>query len=91
MSVASKIHDRALRAQRLFHAPHFRVYDTADTVGVEVAGAIKNVVALASGACTGLGYQMNAKAALITRGLSEITRIGVKLGANPITFSGCKC
>ncbi|KAJ3211990.1 hypothetical protein HDU67_004135 [Dinochytrium kinnereticum] len=88
VSVASIVRARALRAQRLFHAPHFRVYDSADVIGVEVAGAIKNVIALASGACTGLGYQQNARAAIITRGLAEMIRIGVKLGADPLTFAG---
>ncbi|KAJ3126585.1 hypothetical protein HK100_010179 [Physocladia obscura] len=88
VSVASRMHGRALRAQRVFHAPHFRVYDSSDVVGVEVAGALKNVVALAAGACAGLGFQQNARAAIITRGLAEIMRIGVKLGADPLTFSG---
>ncbi|KAJ3081733.1 hypothetical protein HK102_002170, partial [Quaeritorhiza haematococci] len=88
VSVASKYRSRALRTQRLFHAPHFRVYDNPDVVGVEAAGALKNVVALASGACSGLGFQNNSRAALITRGLAEIARIGVKLGANPLTFAG---
>ncbi|KAJ3399388.1 hypothetical protein HDU80_007991 [Chytriomyces hyalinus] len=75
-------------AQAVFHAPHFRVYDSGDVIGVEVAGAMKNVIALAAGACAGLGYQQNARAAIITRGLAEIMRIGVKLGADPLTFSG---
>jgi len=72
----------------LFHAPYFRVYDSTDVVGVELAGALKNVIAIASGACTGLGFTNNARAALITRGLAEITRLGVAMGANPLTFSG---
>ncbi|KAJ3394985.1 hypothetical protein HDU84_004443 [Entophlyctis sp. JEL0112] len=88
VSVASRTHSRALRTQRLFHAPHFRVYDCTDVIGVEVAGALKNVIALAAGACAGLGFQQNARAAIITRGLAEIMRVGVKLGADPLTFSG---
>jgi glycerol-3-phosphate dehydrogenase (NAD(P)+) len=86
--VASQSSERALRTQSLFHAPHFRVYDSQDTVGIEVAGALKNVIAIASGAVSGLGLQMNTRAALITRGLAEITRFGIALGANPMTFSG---
>ncbi|KAI8925751.1 6-phosphogluconate dehydrogenase [Entophlyctis helioformis] len=88
VSVASKSTLRSKRTQRLFHAPHFRVYEIHDTVGVEVAGALKNVIALASGACSGVGFQMNSRAALITRGLAEITRFGIALGANPLTFAG---
>ncbi|KAJ3328797.1 hypothetical protein HDU76_009270 [Blyttiomyces sp. JEL0837] len=88
VAVASAVKVRALRAQRLFHAPHFRVYTCPDVVGVEVAGAMKNVIALASGACTGLGFQQNARAAIITRGLAEMIRIGVRLGADPLTFAG---
>ncbi|KAJ3356386.1 hypothetical protein HDU83_001177 [Entophlyctis luteolus] len=65
-----------------------QVYDCTDVIGVEVAGALKNVIALAAGACAGLGFQQNARAAIITRGLAEIMRVGVKLGADPLTFSG---
>ncbi|KAI8912620.1 6-phosphogluconate dehydrogenase [Gorgonomyces haynaldii] len=88
VAVASNNPARAKRAQQLFHAPHFRVYDVHDTVGVEIAGALKNVVAIAAGCCSGMGYGMNARAAIITRGLAEIARFGVALGANPLTFSG---
>ncbi|KAJ3215300.1 hypothetical protein HK099_006428 [Clydaea vesicula] len=88
VTAASLVHIRALRTQKLFHAPHFRVYDATDVIGVEVAGALKNVMALASGCSSGIGLQLNARAALITRALAEITRIGVKLGANPLTFAG---
>jgi glycerol-3-phosphate dehydrogenase len=88
VAVASKSAERAYRTQALFHAPHFRVYDIRDTVGVEIAGALKNVIAIASGACTGAGFQMNARAAIITRGLAEIARFGVALGADSLTFSG---
>ena len=76
------------QAQRLFHAPHFRVYTSDDPIGVEMAGALKNVIAIASGVSMGLGFQMNSRAALITRGLAEMTRIGVAVGANPLTFKG---
>jgi glycerol-3-phosphate dehydrogenase (NAD(P)+) len=86
--VASKSEEHALRSQKLFHAPFFRVYTSHDVVGVEISGALKNVVAIASGACSGLGFQLNARSAIITRGLAEITRIGVACGADPLTFSG---
>lgn len=74
--------------QDLFMNHYFRVYSNTDIVGVELGGALKNVIALAAGITDGLGYGDNAKAALITRGLAEITRLGVKMGANPLTFSG---
>ena len=74
--------------QILFHSSLFRVYTTDDPIGLELAGALKNVIAIASGAAAGLGFQQNAKAALLTRGLAEITRIGACLGANPLTFMG---
>jgi glycerol-3-phosphate dehydrogenase (NAD(P)+) len=88
VSVASLSATRAHWAQELFHAAHFRVYTSDDPVGLEVAGALKNVVAIAAGASQGIGFQANSRAALITRGLAEITRVGVALGANPITFKG---
>jgi glycerol-3-phosphate dehydrogenase (NAD(P)+) len=88
VAVASKDQSRAAWAQELFHAAHFRVYTSDDPVGLEVAGALKNVVAIAAGASVGIGFQMNSRAALITRGLAEITRIGVAMGANPLTFKG---
>ena len=78
----------ARRLQPLLHAPNFRVYSSADPVGVQVGGAVKNVIAVATGACDGLGFGNNARAALITRGLAEMTRLGVALGANPLTFLG---
>lgn len=78
----------ALAVQRLFMTERFRVYTNADVLGVEIAGAIKNVIAIAAGACDGLGFGDNAKAALITRGIVEIARLGVSLGASPATFSG---
>ena len=80
--------DAAGRVQRALASTRFRVYTHDDVVGVELGGALKNIIALAAGICDGLGYGDNAKAALITRGLAEITRLGVCLGANPLTFAG---
>ncbi len=71
-----------------FHSPTLRVYANDDIVGVEVGGAVKNVLAIATGLCDGLGLGLNARAALITRGLAEMTRLGVALGAKPETFTG---
>lgn len=78
----------AEKVQDLFMNQYFRVYTNEDVVGVEIGGALKNVIALAAGITDGLNYGDNAKAALITRGLAEITRLGVKMGGNPFTFSG---
>ncbi|MBM3850382.1 MAG: NAD(P)-dependent glycerol-3-phosphate dehydrogenase [Verrucomicrobia bacterium] len=74
--------------QQLFHRPEFRVYRSSDLVGVELGGALKNVIAIAAGVCDGLGYGDNAKAALVTRGKSEMTRLGVACGARAGTFAG---
>ena len=74
--------------QDLFSNGFFRVYTNEDVIGVELGGALKNIIALAIGITDGLKYGDNAKAALMTRGLAEITRLGVKLGANPLTFAG---
>ncbi len=74
--------------QDLFMNKYFRVYTNSDIVGVEIGGALKNIIALCAGITDGLGYGDNAKAALITRGLAEIARLGTALGANPLTFSG---
>ena len=71
-----------------FHSPALRVYANEDIVGVEVGGAVKNVLAIATGLCDGLGLGLNARAALITRGLAEMTRLGVALGARAETFTG---
>jgi glycerol-3-phosphate dehydrogenase (NAD(P)+) len=71
-----------------FHSPSLRIYGNEDMVGVEVGGAVKNVLAIATGLCDGLNLGLNARAALITRGLSEMTRLGVALGAKPETFMG---
>ena len=74
--------------QDLYMTPRFRVYITEDIVGLELGGSLKNIIALAAGICDGLGFGDNTKAALMTRGLVEITRLGVKMGARPETFSG---
>lgn len=88
VTVASYSREKARQVQRIFHAPYFRVYLSEDPVGVEVAGALKNVIAIAAGACMGLGFKANSLAALITRGLSELARIGLAMGANSLTFKG---
>jgi glycerol-3-phosphate dehydrogenase (NAD(P)+) len=74
--------------QRLFSTSVFRVYTNPDVVGCEVAGALKNVMAIASGMADGMGFGDNTRAALITRGLAELTRLGIALGGQPLTFSG---
>ncbi|HZQ26302.1 MAG TPA: NAD(P)H-dependent glycerol-3-phosphate dehydrogenase [Acidimicrobiales bacterium] len=74
--------------QRIFSTEVFRVYTNPDVVGCEVAGALKNVMAIASGMADGMGFGDNTRAALITRGLAELTRLGVALGGQPLTFSG---
>jgi len=73
---------------RRFHQPYLRTYASEDVIGVECGGAMKNVVAIAAGACDGLGFGHNTRAALITRGLAEMTRLGTALGASPATFAG---
>ena len=78
----------AREAAALLHGGRLRVYTSADVVGVELGGAVKNVMAIAAGISDGLGLGMNARAALITRGLAEITRLGVALGGQPETFMG---
>ncbi|KPJ53047.1 glycerol-3-phosphate dehydrogenase [candidate division TA06 bacterium DG_24] len=74
--------------QLLFVSPSFRVYSNEDIIGVELGGSLKNVIALAAGIGDGLGLGANAKGALLTRGLAEITRLGVAMGAEPLTFAG---
>ena len=74
--------------QDLLMTDRFRVYTTEDVVGVELGGALKNIIALGAGISDGMGFGDNAKAALMTRGLAEITRLGIKLGARPETFAG---
>lgn len=86
--VASDRENDAAWAQRLFQTDYFRVYTNTDVVGVELGGALKNVIALAAGVTAGLGYGHNPMAAVITRGLAEITRLGLALGAERATFMG---
>ena len=85
---ASKDTDTASIIQELFATPYMRVYHNTDIKGVELCGALKNIVALASGISSGLGYGDNAIAAIVTRGLAEITRLGLKMGCQPETFYG---
>ena len=88
VAVAAENLDVATRIQELFSTEYFRVYTNQDVVGVEIGGAIKNVIALAAGVADGLGFNNNARAALITRGLAEMARLGDALGAQEATFSG---
>jgi glycerol-3-phosphate dehydrogenase (NAD(P)+) len=85
---ASETTDASATVQRAFSTSSFRVYTSDDLRGVEVAGAVKNVMAVATGIAEGLGLGLNSRAALITRGLAETTRLGVALGARPETFAG---
>ncbi|RXK19286.1 NAD(P)H-dependent glycerol-3-phosphate dehydrogenase [Macrococcus sp. DPC7161] len=88
VAVASANEEVRKIAQDIFINDYFRVYTNDDLIGVEIGGALKNIIALAAGLIDGLGYGDNAKAALVTRGLAEITRLGVKMGADPMTFIG---
>jgi glycerol-3-phosphate dehydrogenase (NAD(P)+) len=88
VTLATANPDTGLLLQEIFNTNYFRVYTLADVIGVELGGALKNVVAIASGICDGLGLGHNARAALITRGLAEITRLGESMGADKRTFSG---
>ncbi|HUF49221.1 MAG TPA: NAD(P)H-dependent glycerol-3-phosphate dehydrogenase [Longimicrobiales bacterium] len=88
VTIASHDVAAAGQAQQLFQTPYFRSYTSTDVVGVELGGALKNVMAIAAGMAVGLGLGHNATAALITRGLAEMARLGVQLGANPLTLSG---
>jgi glycerol-3-phosphate dehydrogenase (NAD(P)+) len=85
---ASSNEEQAQRVQSLFSGERFRVYSSDDLVGVEVGGALKNVIAIAAGICDGLRFGHNTITALITRGLVEIARLGVALGGQPLTFAG---
>lgn len=78
----------AKKLQNIFGTERFRVYASNDVIGLEISAALKNIVAIAAGICDGLGFGLNSRAALITRGLAEIKRLGVKMGADPITFYG---
>ena len=86
--VASRDESNAVKAQEIFMSSMFRVYTNTDVVGVELGGSLKNIIALGAGVCDGFGYGDNGKAAFVTRGLVEITRLGVAAGANPLTFAG---
>ena len=88
MVAASRDAEAARTVQGVFHRPAFRVYTGNDLIGVEFGGALKNVIAIAAGVCDGLGFGDNSKAALITRGIAEMSRLGVSCGARPETFAG---
>lgn len=88
ITAASTVSEAATFVQKLFINEYFRVYTNTDIIGVEIGAALKNIIALGAGVISGLGYGDNAKAGLVTRGLAEISRLGVALGADPITFMG---
>lgn len=88
VALASYDPDAGSLTQKLMSTPYFRVYTNADVIGVELGGSVKNVIAIAAGVLEGLGFGYNTMAALLTRGLAEITRLGSALGADPRTFSG---
>ncbi len=88
IAVASSDKKTAGLVQHVFATPNFRVYTSSDMIGVELGGSVKNVIAIAAGIADGLGLGLNTRAALITRGLTEMRRLGLKLGANPRTFTG---
>ena len=88
VTVASYNHKLAMKVQEVFSNDVFRCYTSFDVVGVEVGGALKNVIAIASGAISAMDLGLNASSGMITRGLNEITRLAVRLGANPLTLSG---
>ena len=86
--LAGRDHRTTQLAQEALMTLHFRIYRTEDVVGVLIGGALKNVIAIAAGVSDGMGFGSNTRVALMTRGLAEITRIGVAMGANPLTFMG---
>ena len=86
--VAAKDHDIAVEIQEIFSTDRFRVYTNEDLIGVELGGALKNIIALGAGISDGLKFGDNAKAAMMTRGITEMTRLGIALGAKKETFSG---
>jgi len=88
VTIAARVEAVALKIQAALQTETFRTYTSTDVIGVEIGGALKNVIAVAAGIVDGLGFGLNARSALITRGLAEITRIAVKLGANPLTLMG---
>jgi glycerol-3-phosphate dehydrogenase (NAD(P)+) len=88
VTLASSDKGLARSLQEVFSTEYFRVYTTQDVIGVELGGALKNVIAIGAGVSDGLGFGSNARAALITRGAAEMARLGVALGADPVTFAG---
>lgn len=88
VAVAARDLRVAGHVRRVFQTERFALYVNPDVVGIEICGAVKNVIAIASGICVGRGYGHNTRAALITRGLSEVIKLGTAMGANPLTFSG---
>lgn len=88
VTIASENQELAGEVQHIFSTPYFRVYTNPDVVGVELGGALKNVIAIATGISDGLGFGYNTRAALITRGLAEMSRLALKMGANTLTLSG---
>jgi glycerol-3-phosphate dehydrogenase (NAD(P)+) len=86
--IAAEKESKAKKALKMLSAPNFCAYTNSDVIGVELGGALKNIIALGAGIADGLGYGDNFRAALITRGLTEISALGTSLGANPLTFSG---
>ncbi len=88
ITIAGYSKDRTPDIQKIFHNHYFRVYGTSDVIGVELGGALKNVMAIATGISDGLGMGHNSRAAIITRGLAEIARLGTNMGADPLTFMG---
>ncbi|OJF93112.1 NAD(P)H-dependent glycerol-3-phosphate dehydrogenase [Alkalibacterium sp. 20] len=88
ITAASTHIDSARYVQSLFINDYFRVYTNKDIIGVEIGAALKNIIAIGAGIIAGLGYGDNAKAGLVTRGLAEISRLGIELGADPLTFMG---
>jgi glycerol-3-phosphate dehydrogenase (NAD(P)+) len=88
VAAASISRDTAEYVQEIFSCPTFRVYINDDPIGTQIGGAVKNVLAIAAGICDGMNMGLNPRAALITRGLTEMNRLGTKLGADPLTLSG---
>ena len=88
VTIASENQELAGEVQHIFSTPYFRVYTNPDVVGVELGGALKNVIAIATGISDGLGFGCNTRAALITRGLAEMSRLALKMGASTLTLSG---
>jgi glycerol-3-phosphate dehydrogenase (NAD(P)+) len=88
VTCACEDHETAIAAQNIFNGPFFRVYTTDDVIGVEIGGIVKNVLAIAVGVSDGIGFGDNTRAALITRGLAELMRLGLKMGARAQTLSG---